>query len=715
MALQGKIGRPEVSMIDQESILDEVQTKAGQAAAMMKKVMESGNLREAIQHADTMLAELKNPYISPKFYYIVFMQVFNDLKELEDHFTERKKAGRKMSELYESVQQAQGLLPRLYLMATVASVYIDSMEGPAKEILKDIIEMAKGIQHPVRGLFFRYYLLKKFKDRLPDKGTKFSGEGGDINDCIAFLIQNLTEMNRLWIRMQHAGSKDKSRRESDRHDVNMLIGENVTRLSDLKGVDLELYKMSLQPKLFEIIQNCKDPISQQYLMDCIIQVFTDEFHLKTLEKLLEACTSLHTAVDIKSIFITLMDRLSQYAAAQPAEVQEVDRQINIFGLFKKYIDKVLEEQGVAIELKKLIELQVAFLGFSMKTYPQKVEYVNQILETCTKILQLQPAKNITEDCLRNVVKLLIIPLDSLSTGVFNLTHFPTLVQYLTPPMLKTLSKKVVSAVVNSRKSVESLDLVQKLLTFIKSLIEGTSAEEELKSDPYEFEEIQTYMAKLIHLVDCRDFSVQFQAITTLKETFDKSGIPRMRYTTPAIVNSIYRLLQKLPPRKPSTASASEEDKEYSEGERVTPYGMSEAAAAKLPILKIYQFVYQTIDAIGQAYPDTAIRLFLQGVLSMNGVVAPGSDTEELGYQFASQALVLYQDELTDTDSKFRAITLIIGTLQKATFFSADNFETLTTNATQYCTTLLKKQDQCRAILMCTHMFSSDLLVCFRRF
>eukprot|EP01022_Parablepharisma_sp_SALTPOND_P000708 TRINITY_DN1044_c0_g2_i1.p1 TRINITY_DN1044_c0_g2~~TRINITY_DN1044_c0_g2_i1.p1 ORF type:complete len:857 (+),score=97.29 TRINITY_DN1044_c0_g2_i1:113-2683(+) len=699
------------SMVDQEFLLDDIQTRAAQAAALMKKGIESGNLREGIQYADTMLSELRNPFIAPKYYYILFMQIFNDLKELEDHFFERKKAGRKMADLYETVQQASGILQRLYLMATVACVYIDTQEAPAKEVLKDLIEMAKGIQNPVRGLFFRYYLLKKFKDRLPDKGSKFEGEGGDVNDCTSFLIQNLTEMNRLWIRMQHSGSKDKSRREADRHDVNMVVGENITRLSDLKGVDLDLYKDVVQPKLFEIIQNCKDPISQQYLMDCIIQVFTNEFHLKTLEKLLEACTSLHSAVDIKTIFISLMDRLSHYAATQPEDIQEVDKEINIFALFKKYIDKVLEEQGVAMELKKLIELQVAFLRFSIKTYPGNMEYVNQILEICVKILQLQPAKSITEDCLKNVVKLLIIPLDSLSIGIFGLSHFPTLMQYLTPAMLRMLSKKVIMAVVNARKPVETLDLVQRLITFLKHLLEGVDAEEEYRNDPYEFEETQTFTAKLVHLIECKDPLTQFQAITALKEAFDKGGIQCLRYTTPAIVGATYNLIHKMPQRKQSTASATEEEKELSESERVTPSGPIEGTA-KLPILKVFQFVYQAIDTIGQAYPDSAIRLFLQGVLAMNDVVAPGSETEELGYQFASQALVLYQDELTDTDSKFRAITLIIGTLQKATFFSPDNFETLTTNTTQYCAKLLKKQDQCKALLMCTHMFCSELAVLF---
>lgn len=34
------------------------------------------------------------------------------------------------------------------------------------------------------------------------------------------------------------------------------------------------------------VVNCKDDIAQYYLMDCIIQVFPDEYHLQTLEILL---------------------------------------------------------------------------------------------------------------------------------------------------------------------------------------------------------------------------------------------------------------------------------------------------------------------------------------------------------------------------------------------------------------------------------------------
>ena len=55
--------------------------------------------------------------------------------------------------------------------------------------------------------------------------------------------------------------------------------------------------------------NCNDEIAQEYLMECIIQVFPDEFHVKTLEVYLRACVDLHEEVNIKNIIVSLVDRL----------------------------------------------------------------------------------------------------------------------------------------------------------------------------------------------------------------------------------------------------------------------------------------------------------------------------------------------------------------------------------------------------------------------
>ena len=89
----------------------------------------------------------------------------------------------------------------MYLLITVGAAYVKTKEAPVKLILKDLLDMVKGVQQPTRGLFLRYYLMKMMKDILPDKDTQYEGEGGDVNDAIDFILQNMSEMNRLWVRL----------------------------------------------------------------------------------------------------------------------------------------------------------------------------------------------------------------------------------------------------------------------------------------------------------------------------------------------------------------------------------------------------------------------------------------------------------------------------------------------------------------------------------
>lgn len=55
-----------------------------------------------------------------------------------------------------------------YLLITVGVVYIKANELSRKDILKDLVEMCRGVQHPLRGLFLRNYLLTCTKNVLPD-------------------------------------------------------------------------------------------------------------------------------------------------------------------------------------------------------------------------------------------------------------------------------------------------------------------------------------------------------------------------------------------------------------------------------------------------------------------------------------------------------------------------------------------------------------------
>ena len=142
---------------------------------------DQSQMRVALQHAAAMLGELRTTELMPKSYYELCararppparaagtardrapraadIQVTDEMRHLEQFFAGEHKRGRRMLELYELVQHAGNVLPRLYLLLAVGSVYIESKEAPAKDILKDLVEMCRGVQHPLKGLFLRNYL-----------------------------------------------------------------------------------------------------------------------------------------------------------------------------------------------------------------------------------------------------------------------------------------------------------------------------------------------------------------------------------------------------------------------------------------------------------------------------------------------------------------------------------------------------------------------------
>lgn len=142
-------------------------------------------------------------------------------------------------------------------------------------------------------------------------------------------MTNFIEMNKLWVRLQHQGlSRDREKREMERKELRILVGTNLVRLSQLDGVDLDMYQGMILPAVLEQVVNCKDTIAQEYLMEVVIQVFTDDFHLRTLGPFLSATAQLHSKVNIKQIVIALIDRLAAYAAreAENESPEETRRQ-----------------------------------------------------------------------------------------------------------------------------------------------------------------------------------------------------------------------------------------------------------------------------------------------------------------------------------------------------------------------------------------------------
>jgi vacuolar protein sorting-associated protein 35 len=317
----------------------------------MRRHLELDQLMDALKSASLMLAELRTSSLSPKQYYELYMAVFDALRHLSNYLYEAHTQSRHhLADLYELVQYAGNIVPRLYLMITVGSVYMSIPDAPVKEIMKDMMEMSRGVLHPIRGLFLRHYLSGQTRDSLP-VGVD-PGPIGNLQDSISFVLTNFVEMNKLWVRLQHQGhSRDREKRELERRELRILVGTNLVRLSQLDGVDLDLYQRTILPHILEQVVSCKDVIAQEYLMEVVIQVFTDEFHLHTLGPFLTATAQLHPKVNIKQIVIALIDRLAAYAAreAETEDPEETKKQEEAAA--KRLAEKVkkarVKENGVS--------------------------------------------------------------------------------------------------------------------------------------------------------------------------------------------------------------------------------------------------------------------------------------------------------------------------------------------------------------------------------
>lgn len=69
-----------------------------------------------------------------------------------------------------------------------------------------------------------------------------------------------------------------------------------------------------------------------------------------------------------------------------------------------------------------------------------------------------------------------------------------------------------------------------------------------------------------------------------------------------------------------------------------------------------------------------------------------------------QAFTLYEEAVPDTKSEVAALHSIVGALHSCRVFGPESRCALAHKATGFSAKLLKRADQCRAVLACAHLF-----------
>jgi vacuolar protein sorting-associated protein 35 len=645
-------------MIDeeQEKYLDESLKVVKAQGYHIHQAIDRNNCRATLRETAHMLLELKSSLLTPSSYYQLYSVILDEMLNVLNFFKEEARRGRRMRKLYDIVQQASNIIPRLYLMIAVGSVVIENDPKQCKEIISDLLGMIKGVQSPTRGLFTRHFFMKLIKDKLPDKGNEYETENCNVEDSVNFILQNLEEMTRLWIRLSaNTVGDEKILRDKERLDLKILIGENINRLSSLEGLSLELYQSKILPKLTEILLENRDSISQQYIMECIIQAFPDDYNIQCMEDILKTATQLDENVDVKTLFIILMEKLARYVAENGADAQNlVEAAEKIFEPLKGSIDKLvlqsINQPGGIQEPNKFLELELALMKFTIKCCPsnERLNTVNQILEKTKFILNAYNRK-LTQDGENILKNLLVAPLES-ELSIFDFNYFPEIMVFLNFSSRTSLALRIIESLSHKEK-LDSREKVQILLGYIRTLLEDST--DTIEVDAYQFEYEQNIVAKMLFVIKANDpFKLQ-EILDTLVPIFAKGGTRRIKYTLPTLVNAYLRLTLQVDETHYNKLNPNEEGtgihKEFIK--YLIMDKLSDNDAVSEFITNIHHKVDEIIKVVNTAYPDLGIKLYLSSAGNINQMKVNPEKFIDLYKYYMNNAIQMFKEIKNDQREK----------------------------------------------------------------
>lgn len=254
----------------------------------------------------------KDQLLPSKAYYQLWITVIEQLDIFEDYLLNLKDETLIESlktNLYTQVQYQENILQRLYLMTVVGSWLVKSKFETFTKTFEDLVDMSIGIQNSQRGLFLRAYILQKIRHFI-----KNPVEFPDVKilDFVKTILLNFGEMNKLWVRMQYVGkTKEQSKRTQERIHIRMLLGKNLVYMSELgdKKLSIELYEYLILPEILKQAVGSKDKVAQDYLFECLIQVYNDNFHVATMETFIKQLSSSVRACEITQILPQFIERI----------------------------------------------------------------------------------------------------------------------------------------------------------------------------------------------------------------------------------------------------------------------------------------------------------------------------------------------------------------------------------------------------------------------
>lgn len=732
---------------EQQALLQGCLNNIGHQSHLMKQCLNEGNLLQALKHCSNFLNELRINQLSPKQYYEMYVVIFDALETLSSHLLASHKSKQKkrasgdsppfLADLYELVQYSGNIIPRLYMMIVVGTTYMSTDGAPKKELMKEMIEMCRGVQHPIRGLFLRYYLSQRIKDLLP------LSNDNDLNETVEFLMSNFIEMNKLWVRLQHQGhSSERELRFRERKELKILVGSNLVRLSqiidDYTGDDeyssINYYKEKIFPVITEHIIQCRDPLAQSYLIDVLIQIFPDNFHFVTLDKLLsDVFINLHPMLKKSELVSSLIERFITYRKYEndlDSKVENLDlndkAQSNnlplsdVFDIFWAFYLKLFETDPELAPEEHSTMLQ-SFIQLSLAYDLQNFENLNQIYKFASEQLSND---NETQEDQQLWLNLLTSPLQHFSSvkSLLSLSYFYEFysklsnIQYKKLLALEVLTKVLTPTdaennIFDTYSTVDEIDMIFKyLLILIKDTDSQKNTAKDLgvtkaikidggeKSISHEFLRVQENLGKVVHLIENNDYFKNISNLMYIRKKYLSRNPDNILYTYPALISKILNQLRiiGLVNLRKSKADSNKD----------------------LLITTNFKNLSVIIDELYQHHQQFNLEVVLKLYLNA-AAVADQLKQESIAYELFTQCFIVYEENVIFNSTinhshnphdsiggslPFELINMIANKLANLRYFNKENYENLITKLTLYGSKLLKKHAQCRAVYYCAHLW-----------
>ena len=478
---------------NQLQLINSINSKIKQNSETLKFSIEKNIPRQVLKSTSEILSQLNNNFLTPQTYHQLFTFIFDYILQVQSYFRTEIKKGRNSVELYYSVQQCTKVLPRTYLMIIIGSLILENNSIDKKEILEDLLDACSNIKSPIKGLFLRSFLVKLLNNYLTD---------------IDLLMINFKEVIKLWINIQKLKNISGGGVNKYKNDLKVLIGEHITRfanvLNNLKDDNKEnIYKEKILTPILSMIKECKDRLSQEFILVCLIQAFSEEYNIKYIEEIINSLLEIKETIDINLILRDIMDKLSKFK--QIEKIKEIKMNLIFSKInecintsFNKKLDEINElknakENNIYLdindkEIMSLIQTQHSFIKFiinlcSKENKREIFDILNMNIDKLYELLTSIKSFNkeihqvsISKYALNNenmiIIYDLLNELVSSPISIIEFKNFTLLMNFLNITYFYELSLSILNNITNEYNlgNINNLEKCTNLIEFLKPIL-----------------------------------------------------------------------------------------------------------------------------------------------------------------------------------------------------------------------------------------------------